>query len=104
MLVTSSREILPYQFSLEDHLAQGFLFALRVLLLLVPPPLVDLGLRQASDVRHLHDLVLGPVGLNIQLLFEHLDLTSALALPLLDSILGGLFLDFLIEMRFGVYI
>lgn len=65
MFISFSREILSDELSLEDHLAQGFLFALRVLLLLVPPPFVDLRLRQACDIRHLNDLILGPVGFNI---------------------------------------
>jgi len=40
-------------------------FAPDVLLFLVPPPFVDLGLRKSRNLRHLYDLLLGPVGYNI---------------------------------------
>lgn len=67
-----------------------------VLFLLVPPPLVHLRLRQPGEIGHLDYLILGPVGLHLQLLLQHLDLRSALPLPLLNAaLLRGLLVDLL---------
>ena len=67
-----------------------------VLFFLVPPPLVDLRLRQPSEVGHLDYFILGPAGPHLQLLPQHLDLRRALPPALPDAALfRGLLVDLL---------
>lgn len=88
--------------SLEDHFGEGVAVALDALLLLIPPPLVDLRLGEAGEIGHLDYLVLGPVGLHLKLLLQNLDLRSALALALLDPLAVGLLVDFPHRLRLAL--
>lgn len=67
--------------------AVGFLLVLGSFLFLIPPPLVDLGLGQSCVFRHLNDLFLAPVRLIFKFHFQNLQLSSALSLSFLQSIL-----------------
>ena len=55
---------------------------LHVLFLLVPPPLVDLRLRQSSLIRHFYYFLFIPVGFSWQLRFQDLYLVCILPFPL----------------------
>jgi hypothetical protein len=68
----------------------GILVSMSHLLLLVPAPLVDLGLREACECSHFYNFILGPGCslLAIKLLLEELELSIAFPLPL-AILLGG---------------
>lgn len=83
-----------------------FFFILYILLLLIPPPFVYLRLRQTCNLWHLSNFFLAPIRLNIQLIFEHLDLNSTFSFSFLDSILILLIIIVIkhIGIMFGVVI
>ena len=70
----------------DDFSFVVLLAAFEVLLLLVPPPLVDLALGKSSHFGHLDDFILGPVHLSVELLLEHFDLVGTFAFSLLDTV------------------
>lgn len=91
-------EVLSDELSLVGH-SQRFVFVLGVLLFLVPPPFVHLRLRKTSQLGHLCDFLLVPVGLRIELHLQGLDLIGAFSLSFLDPILILFILIFFILIR-----
>lgn len=87
-------------------LGEGFTICPDIFLLLIPPPLVDLRLWEASSIGHLYYLFFRPIRLFLQFLLQNFYLNSALSLPLPDSILREEFLiDFLKRFIFrGIFL
>ena len=64
-----------------------FFLISRILLFLVPPPFVHLRLRESSYLGHFCDILLPPIGHDLQFFFQNFDLGCALPLPFPHPIL-----------------
>jgi hypothetical protein len=86
-LIGTLAVILSDRFFLACKSAEGFLLVFGSFLLLIPPPLVDLGLRQPCSLRHLNDLFFAPVRLVFKSHFKNLQLSSTLSLSFLQPVI-----------------